>query len=252
MRSPSFSSLMAAMVLVVAVPLLFVNAAPSSSILRRAVSKLPEGTTPMQIQLRKKAGATEEEPAHLVRSKTKQGNNAIVFDVVGGWTIGKTKKAAIAKTTADGGEMKKEAAVLNRVDQLYAYGQEAANDRHWIIMPDVTKGSTPLYDLEDLLQVVKPKTAKACEDIVDKAVVLTAAAAKKWAKAARVVHLDLHPGNVFFDKKMTQAELVDWGSALDYDEMLKDSSAEDLDETIESTAKTFFQQAKDEICAKIK
>ncbi len=54
-------------------------------------------------------------------------------------------------------------------------------------MPDVTKGSTPLYDLEDLLQVVKPKTAKACEDIVDKAVVLTAAAAKKWAKAARVV-----------------------------------------------------------------
>ncbi len=30
--------------------------------------------------------------------------------------------------------------------------------------------------------------------------------------------MDLHPGNVFFDKKMTEAELVDWGNALDYDE----------------------------------
>ncbi len=69
----------------------------------------------MQIQLRKKEGATAEEPAHLVRSKTKQGRNAIVFDVIDGWTMGKTKKAAIAKTTANGGEMKKEAAVLKKV-----------------------------------------------------------------------------------------------------------------------------------------
>ncbi|KAF8889719.1 hypothetical protein CPB85DRAFT_1333608 [Mucidula mucida] len=202
------------------------------------------------LQLRKKEGATDEEPAHLVRSKTKQGRNAIVFDVIDGWTTGGTKKPAIAKTTANGGEMKKEAAVLKKVHQLLAYGQEASSDRHWIIMPDVTKGSPSMFELEEILEDAQPKTEKDCDDIVDNAFKLTRVAAKKWAKAAGVLHMDLHPGNVFFDKKMTEAELVDWGNALDYDE--KGSSDEELDQTIEFLAETFFQQAKDENCAKLK
>ncbi len=44
-----------------------------------------------------------------------------------------------------------------------------------------------MFELEEILEDAKPKTEKACDEIVDKAFTLTKVAAKKWAKAAGVL-----------------------------------------------------------------
>jgi len=176
-----------------------------------------------------------------------QGLNSFVYRVTGGWPLKGSGQIvpSLAKTGRDDqDDLEAEARTLDRVGLLVQNGialpdeKSGVNDcTFWVVMKDVSVNKSPLGD------ILATKSTKAeCTQAVTKAVDLTVAAIKNFVDTAGILHTDSHPGNVFFDNALTEAELIDWGDAEDT-KTFNEAATKQL-------VNTFFQAEFEDVCAK--
>jgi len=138
-----------------------------------------------------------------------QGTRSFVYRVIGGWH----NQPAIAKTVISGKELaESELKFLKKVGQYIDSGSDKEG-RYWLIMKDVKVGPPPMFTLAEILGEKKDSGKPACYEAMKQAKSLTISESTRWAEARNILHLDLHPGNVFFDEGLTKAVLIDWGEA---------------------------------------
>ncbi|KAJ8462977.1 hypothetical protein ONZ45_g17739 [Pleurotus djamor] len=156
----------------------------------------------------------------VTRSITKvadQGDSAVTYKVDSpGWPDPSTNKdvVAYAKTGKSNGEtFKSEIRWLSRIQQLLSEGKY--NNRQWIVFHGVENKMDLLATTFGLAlyQKMGRGDVAGCEADVKAKMALVVAEAKVYVDKFGVLHTDIHPGNILWDKDATDPTLIDWGRA---------------------------------------
>ncbi|KAL4259900.1 Protein kinase domain-containing protein [Pleurotus pulmonarius] len=142
-----------------------------------------------------------------------QGNSAITYKVDDGWPDPTTHANVVAyakkgKTTLE--KFEEETKWLTRIGDLLANG--VYESHHWIVFRGVVDkvdlASTPWYwnnklagNYNKCIQEIQPKLD------------LVIAVVKDYVDKFQVLHMDLQPGNILWDKEAQHPSLIDWGIA---------------------------------------
>ncbi|KAJ8519836.1 hypothetical protein ONZ45_g3274 [Pleurotus djamor] len=142
-----------------------------------------------------------------------QGDSAITYKVDGpGWPDPFTdiNLVAYAKTgKSSSASFTEEIKWLSKVQELLAAGKY--NGRNWIVFSGVEGKTEILYT--DAIQDAWKKGQAACQAAVEARVPLIIAEVKTYVVRYGILHRDVHPGNVLWDKAATTPTLIDWGIA---------------------------------------
>ncbi|KAF4593841.1 hypothetical protein EYR40_008635 [Pleurotus pulmonarius] len=151
-----------------------------------------------------------------------QGNTAITYKVGGsGWPDPSTKKdvTAYAKSgKAPGQTHDEEIKWLTKVQQLLDKGK--FNNLNWIVFRGVDNKfhiTNTDYWLNVLYkQYLSKGNIQGCKDEFKKnKIPLIIKEAKYYVDKYKVLHTDIQPGNLLWDKAATSPTLIDWGRAKD-------------------------------------
>ncbi|KAF4592949.1 hypothetical protein EYR38_008655 [Pleurotus pulmonarius] len=154
------------------------------------------------------------------RSITKvaeQGNSAVTYKVDGGWPDPTTNKdvTAYAKTGKTPGEtFKSEIRWLQKTDQLLAEGKY--NSHQWIVFHGVNdKTHLVATDFGRMLieKYMQKGDVAGCSHEVEHKIDLIIKEVEIYAKKFGVLHGDVQPGNVLWDRAAKDPTLIDWGRA---------------------------------------
>ncbi|KAF7430914.1 hypothetical protein PC9H_006629 [Pleurotus ostreatus] len=142
-----------------------------------------------------------------------QGNSAITYKVNEGWPDPATHANVVAfakkgKTLLE--KFEEEIKWLTRIGDLLANG--VYESYHWIVLRGVVDkvdlASTPWYwnhglagNYNNCIKEIEPKLD------------LVTAVVKDYVEKFQVLHLDLQPGNILWDKEAKYPSLIDWGRA---------------------------------------
>ncbi|KAJ8462978.1 hypothetical protein ONZ45_g17738 [Pleurotus djamor] len=142
-----------------------------------------------------------------------QGDSAITYKVDSpGWPDPFTdiNLVAYAKTgKSSSASFTEEIKWLSKVQELLAAGKY--NGRNWIVFSGVEGKTEILYT--DAIQDAWKKGQAACQAAVEARVPLIIAEVKTYVVRYGILHRDVHPGNVLWDKAATTPTLIDWGIA---------------------------------------
>ncbi|KAJ8502504.1 hypothetical protein ONZ45_g11690 [Pleurotus djamor] len=150
---------------------------------------------------------------------TEQGNSAITYKVGGaGWpTPSGTDVVAYAKTgpaSRPKVSFADEVKWLRKTDQLLA--EDEVDGRNWIVFRGV-EGKVELVVTDGYAALVpKMGTADgiaACRTWVNSKLALAVRQVRYYVETYGVRHMDLHSGNILWDKAATEPTLIDWGFA---------------------------------------
>ncbi|KAG9224073.1 hypothetical protein CCMSSC00406_0010007 [Pleurotus cornucopiae] len=127
-----------------------------------------------------------------------QGNSAITYKVNEGWPDPATHANVVAfakkgKTLLE--KFEEEIKWLTRIGDLLANG--VYESYHWIVL----RGVVDKVDLACRRPEIEPKLD------------LVTAVVKDYVEKFQVLHLDLQPGNILWDKEAKYLSLIDWGRA---------------------------------------
>ncbi|KAJ7840846.1 hypothetical protein B0H14DRAFT_3140418 [Mycena olivaceomarginata] len=138
-------------------------------------------------------------------------SSGCLYNVLNGWP---KEGPAVAKTTAQPNDeyknFKEEKAALERIQELYASGQDKWSKHWWLVMQK--HDGMYLTDTSAYKENVGlGKSTKDCRAFVGAVHDVVATNVARYVMDYGVWHLDLHLSNILFDDRVTTAQLVDWG-----------------------------------------
>ncbi|KAF4569661.1 hypothetical protein EYR40_008637 [Pleurotus pulmonarius] len=145
-----------------------------------------------------------------------QGNSAVTYKVDGGWPDPTNQQmvTAYAKTgSRPGVSFAEEAKWLAKTDQLLA---EGTYDGHNFIVFHGVSGKFKIQDTSFFLTLypfMQKGDLKSCEAAVMKKIDLIVREARVYVDTYGILHTDIQPGNILWDKAANDPTLIDWGRA---------------------------------------